>query len=139
MEHGAAQLTVLFEDPFWIGIYQRESTEGVRVCKILFGPEPKDYEVYDYLLHNWSRLSFSPSIEGVVPTQRRGNPKRMQREIRKQVSPTGIGTKAQQALQKQREESKKAKQSHARQRREEEAARRFQLRQEKRKEKHRGR
>ena len=139
MEYGAAQLTVLFEDPFWIGLYQRESAEGYSACKIIFGPEPKDNQVYDYLLHNWSRLQFSPSIEGGALPQRRGNPKRMQREIRKQVSQPGIGTKAQQALQKQREESKIARQSNARQRREEEAERRFQCRQEKRKEKHRGR
>lgn len=138
MEHGAAQLTVLFEDPFWIGLYQRESAEGYTVCKIVFGPEPKDYEVYDYLLRNWSRLRFSPSIEGGVLTQRKGNPKRMQREIRKQVSQVGIGTKAQQALQQQREENKQTRQTNARQRREEEAGRRFQLRQEKRKEKRRG-
>ena len=39
-------LTVTFEAPFWIGLYERESDGAYEVCKITFGAEPKDYEVY---------------------------------------------------------------------------------------------
>ena len=55
-----ASLTVTFEAPFWIGLYERESDGAYEVCKITFGAEPKDYEVHEFLLRNWHGLSFSP-------------------------------------------------------------------------------
>lgn len=67
------------------------------------------------------------------------NPKRMQREALKQSRPIGIGTKAQQALQLQREENKLSRKMAVRVRRETEKQRQFILKQQKRKEKHRGR
>ena len=38
-------LTVTFEDPFWIAVYERTYFDSYEVCKITFGSEPKDYEV----------------------------------------------------------------------------------------------
>lgn len=66
------------------------------------------------------------------------DPKRMQRQIRKQMQETGIGTKARQALKLMQEEGKVARKAKFREQREAEQARRFELRQQKRKEKHRG-
>lgn len=43
-------LTVFFENPFWVGVYERVDGDRYEVCKITFGAEPKDYEVWDYLL-----------------------------------------------------------------------------------------
>lgn len=60
------------------------------------------------------------------------------REIRRALTPAGIGTKAQQALGLQREQGKAARRVQTRAEREREQARQFQLRQTKRKEKHRG-
>ena len=68
------------------------------VCKITFGSEPKDYEVYEFLLKNWHKLKFSPPIQAEIVIERKINPKRMQREIQSQLQDKGIGTKAQQAL-----------------------------------------
>ena len=48
-----SKLTILFENPFWIGLYERIDGDKYEVCKITFGAEPKDYEVYDFLLKNW--------------------------------------------------------------------------------------
>ena len=59
-------------------------------------------------------------------------------EIRRALTPAGIGTKAQQALGLQREQGKAARRVQTRAEREREQARQFQLRQTKRKEKHRG-
>ena len=67
------------------------------------------------------------------------NPKRLQRQIRKEVAAMGIGTKSQQALQMQREESKLVRKVLSRKQREEEKQRQFELKQQKRKAKHRGR
>lgn len=38
----------MFEAPFWIGVYERFDEGYYEVCKITFGSEPKDYEVYDF-------------------------------------------------------------------------------------------
>ena len=35
-------LTVLFEDPFWIGLFEKTDNEGLHVCKVTFGAEPKN-------------------------------------------------------------------------------------------------
>ena len=138
MEQGYAPLTVLFQDPCWVGIYERREGRTYQVCKITFGAEPKDYEVYAFLLEHWRHLPFSPSMEAAAPEERRINPKRMQRQIQKSLQNTGIGTKAQQALQLQREQGKEARKKVSRKEREAEADRQFALRQEKRLEKHKG-
>ena len=138
MEKGYAVLTVLFEDPFWVGLYEREGNGTYQVCKITFGAEPKDYEVYALLLEQWRQLPFSPSMEGAAPEERRINPKRMRRQIEKSLRSTGIGTKAQQALQLQREQGKEARKKASREEREAEADRQFALRREKQREKHKG-
>ncbi len=135
MGTSVSKLTVLFEEPFWIGLYERVDGRRYEVCKITFGAEPKDYEIYDFLLQNWSHLRFSPSIKAGAPEDRCVNPKRMQRQIHHQVENTGIGTKAQRALKLQQAEGKQARQAHSREQREAEALRQFDLRQEKRKEK----
>ncbi len=67
------------------------------------------------------------------------NPKRIQREVRKQVQNTGIGTKSQQALKLQQEQLKTERRTVSRERRETEKQRQFELKQQKKKEKHRGR
>jgi hypothetical protein len=138
MEKTVSKLTVFFEEPFWVGIYEREFDGKYEVCKITFGAEPKDYEVYDFMLKNFSKLRFSPSMEALTIAEKRINPKRMQREINKQLQNTGGGTKAQQALKLQQEEGKMERKSRSREQREAEKDRQFQLQQEKRKEKHRG-
>ena len=38
----------MFEDPFWVGIYERYDDGQYEVCKITCGAEPKDYEAVSY-------------------------------------------------------------------------------------------
>ena len=102
-----------------------------------FGAEPKDYEVWDYILHHYYELVFSPAIEAEI-RQAADNPKRRSRNARKQLENTGIGTKSQQALKRQREEMKTERRQISRKEREAEAQRRVVMKQEKKKEKRRG-
>ena len=66
------------------------------------------------------------------------SPNRARREAGKAVRQTGAGTKAQQALQLQREGQKTARKAAVKQRREEQRERKLTLRQEKRRQKHKG-
>lgn len=134
-----SSLTILFENPFWIGLYERIDDNKYEVCKITFGAEPKNYEVYDFLLKNWYKLKFSPSVKTDRVEERSVNPKRMQREINSQLENKGIGTKAQQALKLQHEQNKMERKTKSREQKEAERERQFALRQEKKKSKHRGR
>ena len=107
------------------------------VCKVTFGAEPKDYDVWEYVLHHYYELVFSSAIETEI-RQTADNPKRRSRNARKQLENTGIGTKSQQALQRQREEMKTERRQISREEQEAEAQRRFEKKQVKKKEKRRG-
>lgn len=138
MSVSKARLTVYFQEPFWIGLYQREEEDGCRVCKITFGGEPRDQEVLDFLLAHWRELKFSPPMAGELPPDRAVSPKRARREARKAVQPAGTGTKAQQALQLQREQLKAERKAISKEQKEAQRERKLALRQEKRREKHKG-
>ena len=130
-------LTVFFEDPFWVGVFERIDDGKLSVCKVTFGAEPKDYEVWEFILQNYDRMVFSPAVETEM-RQIADNPKRRLRNVRKQTERSGIGTKSQRALQMQREEMKKERRQNCREQRDAEAQRRFDMKQMKKKEKRRG-
>lgn len=138
MNQVTSRLTVFFDEPFWTAVYERIQNGKLEAAKIMFGAEPKDYEVYEYFLKNWNRIRFSPPVEEETENGRKINPKRMQRAIHQQLSQSGIGTKAQQALKLQQEQNKTGRKSFSRQKSEEEKQRKFELRQQKKKEKHNG-
>ena len=84
---------------------ERISEGKLSVYKVTFGAEPKDCEIYDFVLKNYYRLRFSSAVATDVKEIGR-NPKRVQREVRKQVQRLGIRTKSQQALKLQQEQMK---------------------------------
>jgi hypothetical protein len=133
------KLTVYFDDPFWVGVFERDDETGFRVSRVVFGSEPTDAELYEYIQREYSHIDFGKPLKNQVKIVRKKNFKRMQREVRKEVYEEGIGTKAQQAMKLQTELNKKERQVTSRERREEEKAMKFKLKQEKKKEKHRGR
>ena len=57
MNRSSVTLTVLFDAPFWVGIFERIEDNKLTVAKVIFGAEPKDYEVYDFILKNFYRLN----------------------------------------------------------------------------------
>ena len=114
-----------------MGVFERVSDGKLSVCKVTFGAEPKDYEVYEFVLKNYYQLRFSLAVATDIK-EARHNPKRVQREVRKQVQNNGIGTKSQQALKLQQEQLKTERKIVSREQRQ------FELKQQKRKEKHRG-
>ena len=130
-------LTVFFEEPFWVGVFERMEEGKLVVCKVTFGAEPKDYEVWEFVLRHYQDLKFSPAIKTELK-QSADNPKRRQRSIKKQLQNVGVGTKSQQALAVQREELKAEHKKNSKGYRDAEKQRHYELKQQKRKEKHRG-
>lgn len=98
-------LTVHFEEPFWVGVFEHYNNGKYSVAKIIFGAEPTAYELYYFILGNYYKLIFSKPLTSPPPKPKSANPKRRQREIKRSIA-QGIGTKAQQTLKKQQTENK---------------------------------
>ena len=133
----SSTLTVYHDGQFWVGL--AEHVEGGRygVARIVFGAEPSDEEILQFITGRWEKLSFfgGEPTEASEPAR---NPKRRAREAAKALKRPAVSTKAQQALAAQREAMKRES-AHARSRRRaEEAEARFEQRKLKRKQKHRG-
>ena len=135
MDKVNGRLTVYFEEPFWVGIFEHIEDGKLSVAKVTFGVEPKDYEVQEYIQKYYFGLKFSPAVEAIVKDIKR-NPKRMQREAKKQMQKTGIGTKLQQALKLQQEQCKQERKIRSKEKKEAEKLRMFELKQQKKREKH---
>ncbi|MFW2487646.1 YjdF family protein [Clostridium chromiireducens] len=134
------KLTVLFDDPFWIGVFENIENGEYNVCKVTFGSEPKDEETYEFILKKFYHLNFSSPIlsDEFKSVERKHNPKRLQRSIRKEVNAKGIGTKAQIAMQLQHEQSKIIRKQKSKEQKEQEEQKKFELRKKKKLEKHKG-
>jgi hypothetical protein len=137
MDKASGKLTVYFEEPFWVGVFERIEDGKLSVAKVTFGAEPKDYEVQEYIQKYYFSLKFSPTVETVVKDIKR-NPKRMQREAKNQTMETGIGTKSQQALKLQQEQNNQERKERSRKKKEAKEQRMFELKQQKKREKHKG-
>ena len=137
MDRVSGKLTIYFEDPFWVGVFERIENRKLSVAKVTFGAEPKDYEVLEFINRNYYHLQFSPAVKTVVKDTKK-NPKRAQRDAKKQTLETGIGTKSQQALKLQQEQNKQERKVRSREQRDAESQRLFELKKIKKREKHRG-
>lgn len=131
------KLTVFFENPFWVGVFEHVENNFLIVSKVTFGAEPKGYEVLDYIIKNYYSLVFSPAVETKIKKDKT-NPKKAQRDVRKQMQVSDIGTKSQLALKSQHEQNKKESKVRRREEKEADELKRFLLKQYKKRKKHKG-
>lgn len=68
---------------------------------MVFGLEPTNNEVYNFILKNYNKLRFSQDIN-IKLKKKATNPKRLQREVGKQSKQVGVSTKSQLALERQK-------------------------------------
>ena len=130
-------LTVFFDGQFWIGIFERTEDGKLSVSRVVFGAEPKEQQVQEFVLRHYLKLRFSPPVEGVKTQTIASNPKRRQRQIARSAE-KGIGTKSQQAMKLAQEAGKLARKVRTKEQREAEEQRKRDLHAEKKKAKHRG-
>ena len=137
MDRASYYLTVFFEDPFWVAVFEKIENEQLSVAKVVFGAEPKDYEILEFIKGHYYRLQFSPFVD-VELKKTKMNHKRAQKDAKRQTLEKGIGTKSQQALKLQQEQNKIERKIKSRQQKEAEKQRLFELKLHTKKEKHRG-
>jgi hypothetical protein len=132
------KLIVYFDDPFWVDVFERDDETGYHVSRVVFGTEPTDVELYEYIQREYVHLGFGKPVQSQVKVVRKKNFKRMQRVVRKEVYEGGVGTKAQHAMKLQMELNQKEHQVKSREQSELEKVLKFKIKQEKKKEKRRG-
>jgi hypothetical protein len=76
--------TIFFEKRFWVGTFERIDKEGYAVVRHIFGPEPSDSEVHEFVLNHYMELKFGEAKEVSIQIQRM-NPKRVQRVVRREI------------------------------------------------------
>ena len=133
-----SQCTILFEEPFWIGIFEIWEDGAYYVCRIVFGKEPKSSEIYEWMLAYYAKLHFKQANLEEETLIKKVSPKKLKKQIIRQVSGKYQGTKAQQALKSMHEETKEIRRKRSRAEKEAALERKFELRQEKKKQKKRG-
>ncbi len=133
--------TIFFENRFWAGTFERTDKEGYAVARHIFGAEPSDPEIHEFILNHYHELKFGELKEVEIHIQRM-NPKRVQREVRREMEKlketTRPSTLAQDYMREELEKKKKEKKrisSVEKQARKEEL---FAIKQQKKKEKQRG-
>lgn len=78
------QATLFYDKRFWVATFERTDKEGYAVAKHIFGSEPSDPEVHAFVLKEYESLNFGPSREFTLEIKRM-NPKRVQREVRREM------------------------------------------------------
>ncbi|WP_276353207.1 YjdF family protein [Cohnella caldifontis] len=136
------KLTVYHDGQFWVGVVEELDRGRLKAARHVFGPEPHDEEVLQFVRQVMPRLVGALSREAVVgraeAEARKISPKRLARQASEETKRRGISTFAQEALKLEHEKRKLESRADSRQKREALLARKRELKVRKAKEKHRG-
>lgn len=133
----SSTLVVCFDGQFWVGYVERVEDGLLSSCRVVFGAEPSNEEVLEFVLREWTRLPLGPTVACEERAMAR-NPKRRQRQAARELKRRGPSTKAQLALAEQREALTREAATRNKELWEEERRLRFEQKQKKAKEKKRG-
>lgn len=133
----SSTLTLYHDGQFWVGIVEHVENGKLSACRIVFGAEPSDEEVLQFVVRRWESLQFHGEAEADAPKIAK-NPKRRMREASKELSRRPVSTKSQQALSEAREALKSEGRAHRVQAKHQEQERRFAQKQEKKMQKRKG-
>jgi hypothetical protein len=135
------KLTVFFDGQFWVGVVEQYVQGKVKAGQHLFGAEPKDQEILEFVWKQLDHLTegLSQGVEsGHGISERRINPKRLARQVSREMEQRGVSSYAQEALRLEHEKRKKEKQVDSRQQKEVLKERKRELKVQKAKARHRG-
>ncbi|MGE6258267.1 YjdF family protein [Heyndrickxia sporothermodurans] len=134
-------LTIYFDGQFWVGIIETLENNKLKAYRYVFGNEPKDVEVLHFVHHQLQSVIWKHSQSGIdieTKLKQKVNPKRMQRQISKEMKKIGLTTKAHEAIKQELVEKKQHQQAKERKHKEETIQRKYMLKKQKAKQKHRG-
>ena len=68
----SVKFTLYFEDPYWVGLIEQTSENLIQMGRIVFGAEPSNAELKEFVLHRFSSVALRPVAESVsVPKRHR--------------------------------------------------------------------
>lgn len=136
------KVTVLLNNSLWAGLFERTDLKGYAVAKKIFGDEPSDAELYEFIRTNYHELKFTQAHDFKLMIKRK-NYKRRQRDVKHELEKAKEGiaktSYAQEVLRLELEKNKKTKKTMSKLEKLAQEDERFKQKQEKRKQKHRGR
>lgn len=135
------KLTVYHDGQFWVGVVEQDGKGKVMAGRYVFGAEPNDQEILAFVLQQidavTSRLSQAVEQRRAAG-ERRVNPKRLARQVAREMERKGVSSYAQEAIQREYEQRKKERQTSTRQQKEMHKERLREIKRQKAKAKHRG-
>lgn len=133
------KLTIYFDGSFWCGLVEAETDGHYQVIRYVFGAEPKDADVFAFIAKHLPRLlDEAGTVAAGKKSEKKINPKRMQRLINREKRQPVVSTKAQLAISELREQTKTLNKAQKKLRKAQAAEARFQQKQTKKREKHKG-
>jgi hypothetical protein len=132
------KMTVLYESPFWVGIFERIESGKYQAARFVFGADPTEPQLLQFALSDFLLLQFSRPADIPGTQAKPANFKRRMREIKKQMDIPAGSTRAQLAIQQEYEAHAAERKINHRDERDADEERRFRLKRAKRAEKHRG-
>ncbi|GIN94409.1 hypothetical protein J6TS1_02790 [Siminovitchia terrae] len=94
-------LTIYYDGQFWVGVIEIQENGRLKAYRYVFGTEPSDTEVLEfvnYRLYAVITKSTQLGIKEKRGVNKRINPKRLQRQVAKEMKQKGISTQAQEAI-----------------------------------------
>lgn len=77
------KLSIFFNGQFWIGVFERQNYQGYSVAQHIFGAEPTEAILYNFLLNSNESITYSNPINSNKVKTIKSNPKRRIREAKK--------------------------------------------------------
>ena len=134
-------MTIYFDGQFWIAVIEIYEKKRLKVYRHVFGKEPTDIEVLLFVNQQLMQVideTEQLGIEFQSKIKTKINPKRLQRQVAKEMKQKGISTKAQEAIKKDIEMRKKKSKKLNKEHKEAMAQRKWALKRQKAKQKHKG-
>lgn len=106
------KLTIYYDGQIYIGLIENISENKYKAYRYIFGNEPKDQEVFDFVKNILLEFIKNDKHGGIPIKQnkvKKINPKRLQRKVAKELKKPSISTKAEEALKAEIELRKKEK------------------------------
>jgi hypothetical protein len=138
----SVEFDVFHDGQFWVGVLTLTEDSSLRAARVVFGAEPSDAELHDYLLRHGDELlrraMAGPSVDIGGRMRRPVNPKRVAREAAAAAKVHSASTAAQDALRQAQEVAAQARFQLSRDAREVAAERKRAVRRARAKARHRG-
>jgi hypothetical protein len=132
------KMTVIFESPYWVGIFEKIEMGQYQAARYMFGAEPTEPQLLRFALNDYLSLQFSEPVPYTTKNLRQVNYKRRMREIRAQMETPRKSTRAQETIKQEYETRAQERKRTNREYRISEDDRKYQIRKVRKAEKHRG-